>query len=76
MTLSQGSPPFFAMQHVACPHCGVYGRVSTERVIQARAALTIFYCDECHCEWDETESGTQMGTTRTRPPKTHQDKTS
>ena len=62
------------MSRVACPHCGVYGRVSAERVINAHAALTTYYCDECHREWDETDSG-HMSPTRTRPPKTHQDKT-
>lgn len=58
-----------------CSHCGAFGRVSAERVIQAGGTLTTYYCDACQCEWDETESGAQVGATRTRPPKTHKDKT-
>ena len=58
-----------------CPHCGVIGRVSAERIIHAQGALTTYYCDGCGSEWDETEDGGQVGETRTRPPKTHRDKT-
>lgn len=46
-----------------------------ERVIHADDALTTYFCDACRREWDETDSGAQVGATRTRPPKTHKDKT-
>ena len=63
------------MMRVDCPHCGVLGMVTAERIIKARDALTTYYCDACHREWDESDSGRQIGGTRTRPPITHKDKT-
>jgi DNA-directed RNA polymerase subunit RPC12/RpoP len=64
------------MSRIDCPHCGVLGMVYAEHTIRAKNALTTYFCDACRAEWDESESGTQIGATRTRPPKTHKDKTS
>ena len=50
--------------------------VHAEHTIRGRDALTTYYCDACRSEWDEGASGRQVGATRTRPPKTHKDKTS
>jgi hypothetical protein len=63
------------MAHIDCPYCGHLGTVTGERVIKAVAALTTYFCDACHSEWDERddERGQRVGL-RSRPPKTRRDK--
>ena len=62
------------MGRVDCPFCGVLGRVSSERVITGDAALTTYFCDACHTEWDE-RADRMPASPRKREPKTHKDKT-
>ena len=64
------------MARVDCPFCGTLGMVSAERIIHADGALTTYYCDACHTEWDEREGDSRPLMRRSRPPKTHRDKTS
>jgi hypothetical protein len=64
------------MTRVDCPFCGMLGRVSAERVIQSSDALTIYFCDECHAEWDQRDNDPTPLNRRTRQSKTHRDKTS
>ena len=56
-----------------CRHCGVLGAITAERIFEAKDALTTYFCDACKSEWDETDSGTQVGGTRTRARQTYRD---
>jgi hypothetical protein len=63
------------MSRVDCPYCSKIGSLYAERVIQGGAALTTYFCDACHREWDERE-GDERRTLlrpRTRMPKTRHD---
>jgi hypothetical protein len=65
------------MARVDCPHCGMLGTVTGERIIQARSVtVTTYFCDACHTEWDEREGDGSPLSIRTRPPKTRKDKQS
>ena len=66
------------MARIDCPFCGMLGTLHAERVIQARAALTTYFCDACHTEWDERDDGSANPAfpPRKREPKTRSDKLS
>jgi hypothetical protein len=63
------------MTRIDCPYCGRLGSLYPERVIKGPSALTTYFCDACHSEWDEREDDeTPPPSPRRRLPKTREDK--
>jgi hypothetical protein len=58
-----------------CPYCGKIGSLYPEHIIRGETAVTTYFCDACHSEWDERENErTVPARPRKRLPMTRQDK--
>jgi NAD-dependent SIR2 family protein deacetylase len=54
------------MKRPDCLSCGKLGTLRAERIIQAKGAVTNYYCSACEHEWDERDDHTVASVPRKR----------